>query len=75
MCKSSYPTQGPWAIYLFPHVCTVDRKKPEGTGLLVALGNKGWGKALMWGKGTTAVLEQGTWQENTGSSERVTGKY
>lgn len=30
MCKSSYP--GTLGNPLFPHVCTVDGKKPEGTG-------------------------------------------
>lgn len=42
--------------------------------LLLALGNKGWRKALVWDKRTTAVLEQEIWQENTGNSEKVTGK-
>lgn len=42
-------------------------QEKEAFLLLLALGHKGWGKALMWGKGTRAVLEQGIWQDNTGS--------
>lgn len=42
--------------------------------LLLALGNKSWRKALIWDKRTTVVLEQEIWQENTGKSEKVTGK-